>query len=213
MWIVLLAALIATVAAVLLSKRQDPRYEASSDVLLRSQTLPSTLSGITDPNAPSYYVDPAHVASTQVAIARLPLMAKRVVGAARPPGMSAAAFLGSSSVSPVSGTDFLRFLVSSGDPALAAKLANEYARQYTIYRKQLDTRSVDTALNTLKSRIVQLRAAGNRASLDNARQLQDKADQLATLVALQQANAVRALPARPRSRRAWRAGRCRSLSR
>ena len=190
MWIVVQAVVIVTLAAVLFSVRQDARYEASADVLLRSQTLPSTLTGIADPNAPSYWVDPARVASTQVALARLPVMANRVVDAVHPPGMTAGAFLGSSSVAPVPDTDFLRFRVSSGDPALASRLANEYARQYTIYRKRLDTRSVDATLQTLRSRIAQLQRAGDRQSRANARDLQDKADQLGTLVALQQANAV-----------------------
>ena len=105
MWIVLETVVIVTLASVLLSMRQASHYEASADVLLRSQSLPSALAGVPDPNAPSYYVDPAHVASTQVAIARLPVMATRVVNALRPPGMTGT-LLGSSSVSPVPGTDF-----------------------------------------------------------------------------------------------------------
>ena len=190
MWIVLLVAAVVTLAAVLFSVRQDARYAASSDVLLRTQTLPSTLSGIADPNSPLYWVDPARIMSTQVEIARLPLMAERVVRNARPPGLTPDGFLASSSVAPVPNTDFLRFEVGSGDPALAARLANEYSRQYTIYRKQLDTRAVSDALRTLKTRIAQLRTDGSRSSLVNARELQTKADQLGTLVALQKANAV-----------------------
>jgi Mrp family chromosome partitioning ATPase/capsular polysaccharide biosynthesis protein len=189
-WIVLLAAAIATLAAVLFAERRDPRYAASSDVLLRSQTLPSTLSGIADPNSPLYWVDPARIMSTQVEIARLPLMANRVVRAAHPPGMTADAFLGSSSVAPVPDTDFLRFEVTSGDPTLATKLANEYSRQYTLYRNELDTHSVKEALQTLKSRIATLQADGSRSSRANANELQTKADQLETLAALQNENAV-----------------------
>ena len=45
-------------------------------------------------------------------------------------------------------------------------------------------------MRTLRSRIGQLGRAGSALARENARELQDKADQLATLVALQQANAV-----------------------
>jgi Mrp family chromosome partitioning ATPase/capsular polysaccharide biosynthesis protein len=190
MWIIGMTAAITTLVAVLYSTRQPAVYATSADVLLRSQTLPSSISGLSDPNAPTYYVDPDRTMTTQIGLARLPLMAERVLAASPQRSMSTGQFLGSSSVSAVPNTDFLRFGVSTSDPAVAKELANEYARQYTLYRKQLDTQSVENSLRTLASRIRQLRAAGDRASLENATQLQEKADQLRTLVALQQANAL-----------------------
>ncbi len=165
-------------------------YQSSADVLLRSQTLPASLSGLSDPNASPYYVDPERATTTQTQLARLPVLADRVVAAAPQAGMSGGQLLGSSSVSSVPNTDFLRFAVSASRPAAATTLANEYARQYTLYRKQLDTQAYTGSLRTLRSRIFQLRAVGDRTSRENARELQQKADQLQTLVALQQANAV-----------------------
>ena len=43
-WIVLQALVLVPLAAVALSLRQSPLYQSSSDVLLRYQSLPSTLS-------------------------------------------------------------------------------------------------------------------------------------------------------------------------
>ena len=64
-WIVLLAILIVPLAAVALSLRQSPLYQSSADVLLRYQSLPSTVSGINDPNSYSYFVDPVRSISSR----------------------------------------------------------------------------------------------------------------------------------------------------
>src|SRR3954469_22650322 len=151
MWIIVLTVAIVTLVAVLYSVRQPAVYETSADVLLRSQTLPSSLSGLTDPSASLYYYDPQRVLTTQIGLARLPVMAKRVLAASPQPGTSAPAFLGSSSVSPGPDAGVRRFSVSASDPAVATRLANEYARQYTLYRTQLDTESVQNSLRTLKA--------------------------------------------------------------
>src|SRR5215217_2069316 len=190
MWIIVVTVTIVTLGAVLYSVRQPAVYQTSADVLLRAQTLPSSLSGLTDPNASPYYYDPQRVLTTQIGLARLPLVANRVLAASPQRGVTPGGLLGSSSVSAIPSTDFLRFQVSASDPAVATTLANEYAKQYTIYRTQLDTEAVQNSLRKLRSRIAQLRLTGDRVSIDNAKELQQKADQLETLVALQQANAV-----------------------
>ena len=190
LWILVLAVAITTLAAVLYSVRQPALYQTSADVLLRSQTLPSSLSGLTDPSASLYLYDPDRVMDTQIGLARLPLMANRVLAAAPQPELSAGGFLASSDAFAVPNTDFLRFQVQATDPAVATRLANEYARQYALYRTELDTEAVERSLRTLRSRIAALREAGGRVSNENAQELQQKADQLETLVALQQANAV-----------------------
>ena len=54
-WIVLQTIVIVPLAAVAFSLRQSALYQASSDVLLRYQSLPSTLSGVSDPNSYSLF--------------------------------------------------------------------------------------------------------------------------------------------------------------
>ena len=214
MWLVLGAMILVPAAAVAVALQQPPLYQTSADVLLRTQNLPSALSGISDPNA--YYVDPARVTGTQIAIARLPSMADRVVKALPNEDLSVGEVLGASSVQAITNTDFLRFQVSHEDPELAATLATEYARQYTNYRRQLDTGTVKQALRDLEKRIDQLRAVdddststgasdvsptdaesssaaageGDASSAAALADLEEKSRQLQTLLTLSTSNAV-----------------------
>jgi tyrosine-protein kinase len=100
------------------------------------------------------------------------------------------AVLAGASVSSAPDADVLEFGATSGDPALAARIATEYARQFTIYHQQLDTGSIKKALNDLRLRVNQLRAQGDSRSRVQAGQLQTKADQLQTLLSLETSNAV-----------------------
>jgi succinoglycan biosynthesis transport protein ExoP len=190
-WIVLQAIVIVPLAAVALSLRQSPLYQSSADVLLRYQSLPSTLSGINDPNSYSYYVDPIRSTDTQLQVAELPLVADRVTAALRKRGVNPADVAGSTtSVSEVSDTDVLEFTAQSGSPTLAAQIATEYARQFTIYHQQLDTSSITTAIKGLRRRIAQVRSQGGTQAGRQVLQLQGKIDQLQTLLTVQTSSAV-----------------------
>lgn len=189
-WIVLLALVIVPLAAVALALRQSPLYQSSADVLLRYQSLPSTVSGINDPNSYSYYVDPVRSTDTQLQVAELPLLANRVAAALRRRGVNPGQVAGSTSVSEVGDTDVLEFTANSGSPTLAAQTATEYARQFTIYHQQLDTGSITTAIKGLRQRITQLQGQGGSQSRKQITQLQGKIDQLQTLLTVQTSTAV-----------------------
>ena len=189
-WIVLQALVIVPLVAVALALRQSPLYQASADVLLRYQSLPSALSGITDPNSSSYFTDPIRSTATQLEVASLPALADRVATALRPEHVTTGEVLGSTSVLAKTGTDFLSFQATSGSPALAALIVNEYARQYTVYRQQLDTGSITKAISDLQRRIDQFKAQGGAHARSQVAQLQPKVDQLETLLSLETSNAV-----------------------
>jgi Mrp family chromosome partitioning ATPase/capsular polysaccharide biosynthesis protein len=189
-WIVLLAILIVPLAAVALSLRQPPLYQSSADVLLRYQSLPSTVSGINDPNSYSYYVDPVRSTDTQLQVAELPLLANRVSAALRKQGVNPGEVAGSTSVSEVGDTDVLEFTANSGSPTLAAQIATEYARQFTLYHQELDTGSITTAIKGLRRRITQLQGQGGSQSRKLITELQGKIDQLQTLLTVQTSSAV-----------------------
>lgn len=192
-WIVLQAVVIVPLAAVLFAMRQSALYQASSDVLLRYESLPSSISGISDPSSFSYYIDPTRSTSTQIELARLPALANRVAAALPRSGVTGGELLGASGVSSVSDTDLLTFSVSNASAGLATKLATEYARQFTIYRQQLDTSSITGSLNDLQSRIAALRSeGGSRATI---RDLVAKEQQLETYQSLETKNAVLVRPA------------------
>lgn len=188
-WILVASLLLVPALAVALALRQPPLYQTSADVLLRYQNLPSVLSGISDPNSSPFYVDPIRATSTQVQLALLPSMARRVADALHRSGVSQSEDLGSTSVQAVSDTDFLRFVTTSGRRELAPRIATEYARQYTIYRRQLDTAAVTQALRDLDKRIDELRASGEPNSRSSLRDLQTKSEQLQTLLSLTTASA------------------------
>lgn len=180
------AVVLLPLAAVVLSLRQPAQYRASAKVLLKQANLAATLSGIEDS---SVFLDPNRLAQTQIQLAETPGVAARVLRAAGVRDRSPNALLGSLSISAEPNADILDFSVTDRDPALAERLTNVYARQYTIFRKQLDTSSLEQALNDVLRRIDQLQAAGGGSAL-YVRSLTSKAEQLRTLLALENSNAV-----------------------
>lgn len=170
-------------AAYYYTSQQPKIYEASSQVLLSRQNLPALISGIPDY---SFY-DPS-VAQTQAALATTPIVAERTLHAAGVTNMSPGELLGKTRVTPQTDTDLLSFTVRDGDPARAARLATEYARQYTLYRRDLDTTSIKGALADLGGRLQELAAQGKQRSSAYS-SLVARQQQLQTLEALQTSNA------------------------
>jgi succinoglycan biosynthesis transport protein ExoP len=192
-WLALVTALALPAAAVALSLQQKPLYEASAQVLLRYQTLASSLSGIEDP---SIWQDPNRLAATQTELARVPELASRVLEATRLRDRSAKDFLAASSVSARSDVDLLEFKVKDSDPGLSARLATEYAREFTKYRTELRTESLRRAREGLRERIDELLAGGRRRSNSGyARSLINKEEQLRTMEELESSNALLLRPA------------------
>lgn len=189
-WIVLLAVVIVPLAAVALALRQSPLYQSSADVLLRYQNLPSTISGINDPNSYSYYVDPVRSTDTQLQVAELPLLANRVASALRKRGVNPGDVAGSTSVAEIGDTDVLEFTAQSGGPTLAAEIATEYARQFTLYHQQLDSGSITSAIKGLRRRIAEVRIQGGHGAGRQITELQGKIDQLQTLLTVQTSSAI-----------------------
>jgi succinoglycan biosynthesis transport protein ExoP len=183
-WIVLAALVLVPAVATVLSVRQKPLYKASSQVLLKQGDLAATLSGIQDN---SYYLDPTRVAETQIALASTRAVATAVLNRAGVKDHTPGQLLGALGVSAAPNADVLYFSVTDRDPALATRLANAYATQYTISRRELDTASLNTALRDINARIDELNAAGQTAY---AKSLVNKAEQLRTLREIETSNAV-----------------------
>jgi capsular exopolysaccharide synthesis family protein len=184
-WVVVLCLVLVPAAAVGASLRQEKRYEASSQVLVKRQNLAATLTGATDP---SIYQQDDHVVQTQADLARSTKVAERTVAAVPVAGMTPQSFLDSSDVVPRPNADFLDFKVTDADPKLAARLVNAYAAAYTAYRQDLDTRAIRDAQSEVRARLTQLRRqTPPRRGLEES--LITREQQLATLEALQTSNA------------------------
>jgi succinoglycan biosynthesis transport protein ExoP len=183
-WLIALTVVLVPLTAVIFSLRQSVLYEASAEVLLSRQNLAATLTNTQDPLASQ---QAERVAQTQADLARTPTVAARVLEAARAPG-TPQEFLDASSVRPKSDSDLLIFKVQNGRREEAARLATEYARQFTRYRRELDTVAFKRARQELEARIATLEKNGGRGTpLHDS--LVEKEQQLRTLEALQISNA------------------------
>jgi capsular exopolysaccharide synthesis family protein len=184
-WVVLTAVALVPAAAVLLALRQKPLYEASAEVLLSRQNLAATLTGTQDP---TLFQQAERIAETQAKLARVPDVADRTISAVGVEGLTVRDFLASSSVSAERNADLLQFVVLSESETLAAQLATEYARQFTQYRLELDTRALVLARQEVEAQIAELDAGDDRTSALYS-SLIEKEQQLRTMEALQTSNA------------------------
>lgn len=184
-WIVLLVTIVAPVAAVALSEREAPVYSSSAQVLLSEGNLAASLTGVA---AGSLFTDPVRLAQTQAELASVPAVAEAVAHANPRLHMTAGEVQGDVSVSAESNADILDFTAQSGDPTVAQRLATSYARQYTVYRRTVDTAATARALAEADAHLTQLKDSG-QAGTTLYSSLADKAQTLRTMEALQTSNA------------------------
>jgi Mrp family chromosome partitioning ATPase/capsular polysaccharide biosynthesis protein len=189
-WIVLQAIVLVPLVAVIMSLRQPALYQASAGVLIDVQNLPANLEGIPDPsqsNAP-------RVLQTQAELARSPEVARRTIEALGLRGWAPSHLLGTSAVTVGENSDVLTFSANNADPEVAAELATEYARQFTLYRSELDTQELETARKAAEDEIKALKAAGETGSA-LYESLVESALRLKTLETLQTSRATLFRPA------------------
>jgi tyrosine-protein kinase len=184
LWVILLAAVLVTAAAVAISSRQPNRYQASVRVLLSWQNLANQLTGT---SGSSVSQQPDRLAETQAAVAQTTRVAKRVLARVPSAHLTPGAFLADSSVSTNPNADILIFEVTNGSAALAARLANEYATQYTIYRRALDNAAIVRARASVQAALKRLKGQGGSRRLHA--DLLNRDQTLATMQALQTSNA------------------------
>jgi capsular exopolysaccharide synthesis family protein len=182
-WIIIQALVVVPAIAVFLSTRATPIYKAGSQVLLSRQDLGSQLLNIQNTNL---LTDPVRYADTQAAIGSTPALAQRVIDATKV-RMSPGALLGELEVTPSPNADVLYFNIKNADPALAARLATSYGRQFTIYRRQLDTAAIANALAQIQGRLKELKDAGGTSTAEYS-SLQRNAQQLKLYENLQTSN-------------------------
>ncbi len=185
-WIILQATLLVPAAAIAFSIHEQKLYQASAQVLLSSQNLATELTGTQQTGVS---VLPDRVAQTQADVARVPAIAATVLRRVPRTGLTVEGFLSRSSVSTAANADILTFEVLNRDAALARRLVDEYAASYTVYRRNLDTAAIHTALKSVDARIGQLVAAGGRGGALYA-SLVERQQTLATMQALQTSNAA-----------------------
>lgn len=192
-WIVIHALVVVPLAALLFSLQQDRTYRASAEVLLNQQNLALTLAGA---NLSPGVAQPDRVLDTQARVAEGPTIALRTLRAVGVDDVPLRRFMRNSTVATQKNLDILTFAVVYHDYRRASQLATEFARQYTIYRRELDTRALLVARKEVDLRMQELAREGQRRSRAYA-DLSDRAQQLTTAAALQTSNASLTAPAGP----------------
>ena len=190
-WVILVAVIAAPLASVLLAMQHQPTYAASADVLLSRQNLGNQLQGIQDP---TQYLQAERFAQTQADLAEVGEVADRTLNALALTDRTQSELLKQVTVKALANADILRFRALDASPTLAAQIATEYARQYTQYRKEIDTAALQRAETEVTRQMSALETAGNTKSALYA-SLVDKSQQLRTMEALQTSNAFLFRPA------------------
>jgi Mrp family chromosome partitioning ATPase/capsular polysaccharide biosynthesis protein len=183
-WLILATTALLVVAALVRSSQQNSLYSASSEVLLSRTPLPTEITGATA-QASGQQAD--RVAKTEAAVAAVPAVAARVLREANVSDMTVEQFLAHSSATAKTDADLLVLNVKAGTAEEAAKLASEYAEQYSVYRKEIDTNAFHRARVDLEERIAQLRASKDADKAFIA-DLEGQAQQLGTAEALATGN-------------------------
>lgn len=176
-WFLLVPLVVLPLVGFVTSKRQTPVYSASSSVLLNHQALvASSLIGVEAPPE-----DEGRYADTQAQLATVPAVARRVLAATGIADLTAHDLIQHTSATPYA--DLLVFDVKNGDPGVAARLAGAFARQFTQYRHELDTKELARTLGALESRLAVLTRAGRTGSVEY-RTLSERQQQVSLLAGL-----------------------------
>ena len=157
----LLAVTVAPLIALAASHNQQRLYEASATVLLNEQN-PTTAEALNLTAASSSAPD--RYAATQAKLARVGAVAESAVRAPGLPRRTAAALLANSSVSANHTDDLLTFSVTDPAPRVATRLANAYARAFTVYRHRLDSTALSAALQDTQRKLDAIVSSGRGGS-------------------------------------------------
>src|SRR5262249_8001203 len=144
------AIVVVTLVSVAFSAQQQHLSRATAQVLLSSQNLASQLTG-TQPQANGTLPD--RVAQTQATVARAPAIFRRVLAAVPQASLTVEQLTRAATAAPAVNADILSFSVTYRDAAVAELLANAYAHQYTVFRRELDLAAINASLSQLDARI------------------------------------------------------------
>lgn len=187
-WLLITAAVLVPAIAVAMSMRQPAEFQGQAQVLLNRMNTAMSFTNTTDPGMQA--VDGDRIATTQASLALTPTVAERTLKAAGVNDMTPQQLIDNSIVEQVPGSDLLSFAVTAGEKSESMKLTNEYARQYTIYRQELDTAAARRALREVNERLDNLPAGSSKGPQSLFQSLTEKQQQLRTFQTLQTSNAT-----------------------
>ncbi len=166
------ALLLVPVVAFIFAVSQSPSYQADAEVLITNLSTSS---------------DADRVAQTEVSVARVPAVALHALNAANVRGRTADDLLAQSTVTARSNADILDFSVKDRDSAVATRLVNAYASQFTLYQGNLNTEPLVRTIGEIRAKLAKL---GNDQASNDALiiSLRTKETQLETEEQVQNSN-------------------------
>jgi succinoglycan biosynthesis transport protein ExoP len=127
--IIFITVLVVMLVAVGLSLREEPRYAAKARVLVGLGAAPGQS---------TQRFAPERVIETQATLGHVPEVARRTLRAVGVADTTTQDFLAASSVEADAEHDVLIFRATDENPRQAIRLATEYARQFILYRREID---------------------------------------------------------------------------
>lgn len=186
----LLAICLLTVPAVALlySVLQTPQYTASASLLFGTQDLESQLFDLAPEDN-----DPQREAATNLKLVSVDEVAVRTAQALDVPGLGVDAVGDKVTVSPEGESNLVAVEATDADPALATRLANEFARQYIGFSRDEARGRIERAQTLVEAKLQELTPEQLEGPAGSA--LSQQAGQLEALAALQTGDAELAQPA------------------
>src|SRR5215210_625842 len=181
--LVLVCVVLVPVAALVVSLLAERRYTASASLLFREDSLQRSLFG----DGSGGQADPDRVATTNVKLTSLRVVASRTAAALGRPGLTGERVADKVKLEPEGVSDLLSIRAVDRDPRFAARLANVFGLEYIRFRSDADRATLGEAQRLVQRRLDSL--PPTQLQGDEGRELQARARQLELLTSLQTGNA------------------------
>ncbi len=187
--LLLLAICLITVPAVALaySLLQTKQYTASASLLFGTQSLEAKLFGF-EPNG-----DSQRETATNLKLVSVDQVAVRTARAMDIPGLTPSDIRETVSVTPEGESELIAIEATDTSPALAARIANEFSRQYISFSRDEETGKIEQAKSLVEAKLDELSPAEQEGAAGEV--LTRRIRQLEALAAVQTGRAELAQPA------------------
>jgi capsular exopolysaccharide synthesis family protein len=187
--LIVICVVLVTGAAIGFSLLQQDKYTASASLLFQNTQFDQELFGS---NFTAAAVDPTREAATNIDLVSLPTVASRTAAVLHLPTPLVRTEV---SVSGGGQADVAQVSATDPSPIRAAQIANTYVAQYVLFRQQADRSKIAGAQDLVQQELIALPPSQRYGSVGQS--LQNRADQLGVLAALQTGNAEVVQPASP----------------
>lgn len=181
-WYVIVLCIVATAAAAYAFSASRPKvYQASAQLLIQRQDLATSLTGLQTYEPP----DPEREAATALALAQQPVVAAAVIRQLNL-DMTPEELLAKVTIAAEGNSRLLAIAANDEDPTQATRLANNYAAQYIVFRRDTALAQIRNALEGVREQL-QVVSAGNDEQREQ--DLRERMNQLETLEQLESGGA------------------------